>query len=613
MSTSTTPEPNPPASPPIRISAPIAPAAPGARPVETAPSAMLAEGPTFARFVGFVGLFLLVLGAVVVISTRAVGPRWVPEGFGFLFAAVGLALMLYHAVSDGEQEVRRMYGGFALFWLLFGLGASLVPGPVFDQGGATKTIGHNLLPWGVGAAFLSLMFTIPFVRHETDETYRNIAVTGLLAIGGLLAVGSVVTGIFKPDFMAGPGIMLALLGLGFLCAYLAQVDSSEGIGYTVAFAVGAFGAAVALYAIGRAAFPTLLFDGPSTLRTEKGDLNWWSVSFRVLTGVAFLVPALVAMLGRSPAWLKGVLGLVGLVGTGVVVASLITNPVTTQPRPFLVPGGLILMALGLVYLAVSLGICSDNQFVTLTRRELSSYFLSPIGYLVLGAMALILWNQYRIFLDGLKRAGQAEVPLPEPIVAGLFLDFLPVIAIMLLVPVLTMRLVAEERRTGSMEVLLTAPVNEWPVVLSKFLATWLFFLLTWLPAGLFLVALRMEVGQPFDYRPLLSFYVCIAAQGLAFVGMGLFFSTLTKNQIIAAVLTFAGMLLFFIAFLIRREQVALGVPPFIQAALSRLSYVHMWIEAGAGRLPLRDVLLFSSLGVFWLFLSVKVLETRKWS
>jgi ABC-type Na+ efflux pump permease subunit len=295
------------------------------------------------------------------------------------------------------------------------------------------------------------------------------------------------------------------------------------------------------------------------------------------------------------------------------VASLITNPVTTQPRPFLVPGGLILMALGLVYLAVSLGICSDNQFVTLTRRELSSYFLSPIGYLVLGAMALILWNQYRIFLDGLKRAGQAEVPLPEPIVAGLFLDFLPVIAIMLLVPVLTMRLVAEERRTGSMEVLLTAPVNEWPVVLSKFLATWLFFLLTWLPAGLFLVALRMEVGQPFDYRPLLSFYVCIAAQGLAFVGMGLFFSTLTKNQIIAAVLTFAGMLLFFIAFLIRREQVALGVPPFIQAALSRLSYVHMWIEAGAGRLPLRDVLLFSSLGVFWLFLSVKVLETRKWS
>ena len=72
----------------------------------------------------------------------------------------------------------------------------------------------------------------------------------------------------------------------------------------------------------------------------------------------------------------------------------------------------------------------------------------------------------------------------------MFIDFLPVIAILLQVPALTMRLVAEEKRTGSMEVLLTAPVNEWPVILSKFLATWLFFLLTWIPAGLFLIALR---------------------------------------------------------------------------------------------------------------------------
>ena len=68
-----------------------------------------------------------------------------------------------------------------------------------------------------------------------------------------------------------------------------------------------------------------------------------------------------------------------------------------------------------------------------------------------------------VFLSGLAVAGQREVPLTEPIVAGLFLDFLPVFAILLQVPALTMRLLAEEKRTGSMEVLLTAPVNEWPV------------------------------------------------------------------------------------------------------------------------------------------------------
>src|SRR4029079_9101214 len=174
--------------------------------------------------------------------------------------------------------------------------------------------------------------------------------------------------------------------------------------------------------------------------------------FRVLAGVAFVIPAFIAMGSRAPNWLKLALAIFGLAGAGGGVCSLANNPVHSLPRPFLVPGGLILMGLGVIYLAVALGICSDNQFVTLTRRELSAYFLSPIGYLVLGGMALIQWNQYRVFLSGLAVAGQREVPLTEPIVAGLFLDFLPVIAILLQIPALTMRLLAEEKRTGSMEV-----------------------------------------------------------------------------------------------------------------------------------------------------------------
>ena len=609
MSTSTTPEPNPPTSGPIRIG-PSLDVSRG-MPIETAPSSLLAEGPTFARAVGFAGLFFLVLGGVVVISTRVLGPRWVPEGFGFLSAALGLALMLYHAVIDPEQEIRRMYGGFAAFWLLVAVVGSIVPGPFAE--GATRTIGHFLLPWGVGAGLLALLFAIPFTRHETDETYRNGALMSLLTVGGALAAGSVVAGIFRPDFLSGPGLALALLGLGFLCAYLSQVDSSEGAGYWVAFAIGVFGASVMVYAIFRAAVPQLLYDGPTVLRKPNGSLDYWKVSFRVLAGLAFLTPVLVALASRAPAWLKGALGLVGIAGAGVVVVSVFNNPIHTAPGPFLVPGGLILMIVGLVYLAVSLGICSDNQFVTLTRRELSAYFLSPIGYLVLGGMVLIQWNQYRVFLSTLARAGQADIAIPEPIVGLLFIDFLPVIAILLQIPALTMRLVAEEKRSGSMEVLLTAPVNEWPVILSKFLATWLFFLLTWIPSGLFLIALRLEVGQSFDYRPLLSFYVCLAAQGLAFVGMGVLFSTITKNQIVAAVLTFVGMLFFFLCFMLRREQLSLGLPPFLQTALGRLSFITMWIEALAGRLPLRDCLLFGSLGAFWLFLSVKVLETRKWN
>jgi hypothetical protein len=416
----------------------------------------------------------------------------------------------------------------------------------------------------------------------------------------------------RPEFLTGPGLCLALLGLGFLCAYFSQVDTSDGVGYTVAFSLGAFGAGVMLYAIGRAAFPTLLYEGPRPLRLPNGSLDTWKVFFRVLSAIAFVLPAALAFTWKSRGWLKVVTSVVAVVGGGVVIISLFANPLST-PRPaFLVPNGLILITIGLIYLGVSVGACSDNQFVTLTRREMSSYFTSPIGYLVLGGMAFVHWLVYESFIGLLQELGTTKQPFPEPIVAG-YINVLPAIVMLLQVPALTMRLVSEEKRTGTMEVMLTAPVNEWPVVLSKFLSTWLFFLITWLPAGLYLIALRMEVARSFDYRPMLSFYVCIAAQGLAFVGMGLFFSTVTKNQIVAAVLTFVGMFAFLICFLVREEQVTLGLPQAIRSALGRLSFYHMWREALDGRLPLRDCFLFASLGVLGLFLSVKVLETRKWS
>lgn len=601
---STTTDPNP----PIPVGTP---GGWGPAPAETAPSRVVAETPAFARFVGFAGLFLLVLGLVAVVTNEAVGPRWIGKGTGYLFATFGLALMLYHAVRDGEQEVRRLYGMLGGAFLIAALAAAVVPGPVFEAA-AKKEVGFNLLPWGVGFALLGLLFAIPFVRHETDERYRQIALWVLLGVGAALAVGSLIAGVAKPDFLAGPGIALALLGLGFLCAYLGSVDESEGLGYRVAFAIGILGAAAIVYAVAQAVAPTLLYDGPNALRKPNGSLDLWKVAARVVAALAFLGVAAAGALGRFPGWLKITLGVLGLAGVALFVTASVAAPLTTPPKPTLVPGGVILMGLGLVYLAVSLGICSDNQFITLARRELAAYFLSPIGYLVLGGMAAAQWIGYWEFVNQLERfsrGGQGAVP--EPIVQFYIIALFPILALTLEVPALTMRLLSEEKRTGSLEVLLTAPVVEWAVVLSKFLATWLFFLITWLPAGLFLIALRMEVGNPFDYRPLLSFYLALAATGAGFVAMGLFFSALTKNQIVAAVVTFLGMFGFLVCYFVKARSMGLGQTA--QAALAKLSYIDLWSESLSGQLPLRDVLLWVSMAVFWLFLTIKILETRKWS
>ncbi|MBN9518009.1 ABC transporter permease [bacterium] len=597
---------------------PIAPPPPApeyARPAETAPSQTYDEGQAFGRLVGFAGLFGLVLGAVVVVTNTALTPRWISSGWGYLIAAAGVVLMLFHAAKDGEQEVRRLYGMLAALFLVLAVGASVVPGPIFTAA-VKKTIGYNLLPWGVAFGALSLVFTIPFVRHETDRRYRDAAVNGMLGVGALLAVGSLVYGLYDPPFLVGPGIAVSLLGLAFLAAYMGQVDTSEGIGFQVAFLLGALGAGVAAWAFARSAFPPVLVEGPNALRAATGEWDWWKVTGRGIVVLVFAGLAAAAWRAKSlPVWLRGVITAAAVASAGVfVVAAVRANVLTTSPAPYLVPTGVILMGLGLTYLAVALAICSDNQFVTLTRRELASYFLSPVGYLVIGGMAFVEWTGYQEFVGTLQRfASRGASGLPEPIVANYFVALLPVIAILLQVPAITMRLVAEEKRTGSLEVLLTAPVNEWPVVGSKFLATWLFFLLTWVPGGLYLIALRVEGGNPFDYRPLLSFYIALAAQGLAFVGMGLFFSTVTRNQIVAAVLTFVGMVLFLAAYLIREQASPIGLPPLLQTVAGKLSFIHLWQESLSGRLPLRDVLVFASFGLFGLFLSVKVLEARKWN
>jgi hypothetical protein len=107
----------------------------------------------------------------------------------------------------------------------------------------------------------------------------------------------------------------------------------------------------------------------------------------------------------------------------------------------------------------------------------------------------------------------------------------------------------------------------------------------------------------------LAWFIVLVFTGAGFVSMGLFFSSLTRNQLTAAVLTFVGMLLLVAFFLIKR---ALDPGTLMNTLLTRISFIDVWWRSLEGKLGMTDLIYHLSVTVFWLFLTVKVLESRKW-
>jgi ABC-2 type transport system permease protein len=520
--------------------------------LEVPPSLMQDAAPQISRWVGAFGLALLVLGGVslgmqqIWGRTTIIGPVW-----GLFFTVLGLLGLLFHAANDSEPQIRRAYMALGLLWLALGVGLTVLPYQA--AGMASARAGALFLPYGFVCLVLGLLFTMAFLRNETEAKPRDIAVYALGGLGAVMAVvGFLFGNIYPAQFLLPYGALLILLGLAFLWAFIAyRGGTNEDQGYWAALGVGALGLVFFLIALGRSGLPALL---------EK--LHW-------------IQPG--------------------------------------APR-FLSPFGLLLMAGGLLYLALAAGLTSDRQYVVLVRRELASMFLSPMIYLVLLGFAALGWFMYFEFLNNLVRVNvetgaATPVSVAEPIVRGYILNIFPIISVLMLVPVVTMRLFSEEHRTGTMEMMFTAPVEEWVVVLAKFTAALIFFLLSWLPWALFLVDLRAEGGATFDYLPLLGFGVALLINGAGFVSMGLFFSSLTRNQLTAAVLTFVGM--FFLLAVILAPSIPF-VPAWLATSLAYLSFYEKWNSAVQGKLATRDLVLYLSMTVFWLFLTVKVLESRKW-
>ncbi len=252
-----------------------------------------------------------------------------------------------------------------------------------------------------------------------------------------------------------------------------------------------------------------------------------------------------------------------------------------------------------------------RHVLTLMRRELAAYFLSPIAYLILLAFQLIAWINFYQLVEVLRQPQIAFSGLHDPMNTYISQSSTFWIAMMVAIPALTMRLLSEERRSGTIETLLTVPVSEAEVVVGKWAAGVAMYLVLLLPFAVYLPILRHYGKFPFDTGPLISLGIGLTSAGMMFVAIGLFFSALTRNQVVAAVGTFVALFSLLIVTLLGYREAVTRQNLGLAATLQYISILPQVQEFGRGLLDLRYVTLHLSVTAFLLYLTTKVIQNRR--
>lgn len=236
-----------------------------------------------------------------------------------------------------------------------------------------------------------------------------------------------------------------------------------------------------------------------------------------------------------------------------------------------------------------------NPTLIVTKREFKSNFDSPIGYVVI---ALTLAGVgFFVFRDYWTINRATLYPL---------FTWIPWAFTFFVIPAITMRLFSEEKRTGTLELLITMPIRDREVVIGKYLAT----------LGVIGVMLALTLTYPIsigyltsalDWGPILTGYVGLLLHASAGIAIGLFFSSITENQIIAFMLT-AVVLMFLFAL----DYLGAAVGGTIGEIISFMSFQRRLAPFGRGLVDLRHVFYFLSMTAFFLLLTIRQLESRKW-
>ena len=237
--------------------------------------------------------------------------------------------------------------------------------------------------------------------------------------------------------------------------------------------------------------------------------------------------------------------------------------------------------------------------LAIARKELRSYFTSPIGYIAVGVFALLYGYFYVAMLDYFVRqsmqAGQFGGPQTMNVNQMMIRPLLQNVTILLLfvMPMITMRAYAEEKRSGTIELLLTSPLTDFEIIMGKFVGAMGLFC-AMLLVTLIDVAILFRLGTP-EWRPIAAGY------------LGLLISSLTKNQVVAGFMTFA---VFLVLWIIDWFGESLG--PTGQAILSRLSITQNLDDFTKGMIDTTHLAYYLSFIAFGLFLTAKSVDSERW-
>jgi gliding motility-associated transport system permease protein len=251
-----------------------------------------------------------------------------------------------------------------------------------------------------------------------------------------------------------------------------------------------------------------------------------------------------------------------------------------------------------------------RNIAAIAQKELRSYFSSPMAYIVIGFFLLPFGAFFFLYLQAFVQQSMrmaqfgGAMNINQQVIRGVLQN--ASVVILFIMPMITMRTYSEEKRSGTIELLLTAPVSDFEIIMGKFLGA-LGLYIAILAVTLLYIGLLFAFGGRPEWKPLLAAYLGLLLMGGAFVSIGLLISSTTGNQIVAGVVTFVVFLLLWII-----GWFADSAGPTIGPITSYLSITEHFDDFAKGIIDTKHVIYYLSLITLGLFLTSKSVDTERW-